>query len=123
MDRKINREKLKKLAAIVISCEEEHVPVRGNALVSGDAEEDRRHEDMILEQLEWNPWAWCSVKVTATLGSFQGSDYLGCCSYASEEDFKASGGYYDDMVDAAIEELTKELERAQKTLENVEDDS
>jgi hypothetical protein len=83
---------------------EEFVTVRGNAMASGDADFDWSVEDSILERLEeGDVWAWASVKVTATydgVDGVEGTDYLGCCSYADEEDFK-SGGYYDIMKEEA----------------------
>lgn len=88
-----------------IECLPETTPLKGNVLASGDDEEDRRAEDWVREQLEaGNEWAWCVVKVSATLGDFEGIDYLGVCSYESEQDFKDSG-YYDDMKAEALASL------------------
>jgi hypothetical protein len=91
---------------IEIILHEEEVPVRGNALVSGDAKLDRQVEDYIISRLarEVDPWAWCTVEVRATCGGVSASEYLGCCSYSNEEDFKARG-YYEDMVVQAMEQL------------------
>ena len=62
-----------------------------------------------------NVWGWCQVKVTAgyedSAGTvFSESDYLGCCSYQSEHDFKQPGGYYDDMKKVAYDSLIKDME-------------
>ena len=66
-----------------------------------------------MEQLaSGNQWAWCTVRVVATLGEFEGSDSLGCCSYASEADFKAPGGYFDDMKVEALDDLRRSIETA-----------
>ena len=52
-------------------------------------------------------WAWATVPVTVSWGPFSASDHLGCCSYVDEEDFRQLGGYFDDMVDQAIEDLNE----------------
>ena len=56
-------------------------------------------------------WGWCSVKVSVRpkVGntSIVGDNYLGACSYSSKQDFIDNSGYYEDMVDEAIEELNK----------------
>ncbi len=80
-----------------------------------DAPEDQFTED---DQIQWvrdqmemgNEWGWCSVEVRASWTdqesgrTFTGSDYLGGCSYESEEDFKV-GGYYEQMQEEAYDEL------------------
>lgn len=93
-----------------LECLPEDVPVRGNAIVSGDEDFDRETEDAILEDLEWNPWRWCIVRVTAQWNGFEGDDFLGCCSYHSEEDFK-TGGYWEDMKQCAFDDLIRTIER------------
>lgn len=100
-----------------IECLPEYTDVRGNALASGNDIEDRAEENRILESLEWNQWAWCTVKVTAYIDGveLEGADYLGCCSYASEEDFKA-GGYFEDMKHQAKEDLLNKI-KATKEVE------
>lgn len=96
-----------------IDCENEDIPVRGNAVVSGNDEEDKEIEDSIIEQLNnGNEWAWCSVKVTASFKGIEGTDYLGGCSYADEKEFK-EGGYYEDMKRQAYNELIEQLESFQ----------
>jgi hypothetical protein len=91
----------------------EDMPVRGNAMSSGDAAFDKKVEDDILESLDsGNEWAWCTVKVTARLKGTEvaGWDFLGGCSYESEAEFKTPGGYYDDMMSEAKADLIKKLE-------------
>ena len=91
---------------IRLEAEPEWVPVAGNAIASGDDAFDRQIEDEILARLEQGDiWAWAAVTVTVSWGPFSASDHLGCCSYAAEGDFRQSGGYFDDMVDQALEEL------------------
>jgi hypothetical protein len=73
-----------------------------------DPEMDRATNLAINEQLnQGNQWAWCCVKITAYidgLEGIEGTDYLGCCSYKNEADFR-SGGYFEDMQARAKEEL------------------
>lgn len=89
----------------------EDMEVRGNAQASGDDTLDKEAEDAILSDLEaGNLWAWCHVEVRAEYGPFKGSDYLGGCSYKSEADFKADGGYYQVMKRAALAALNAEIE-------------
>lgn len=93
-----------------IRCEEEGIPVRGNAMGSGNDEDDRRVEEAIIDELEsGNPWAWCCIGVIAEWNGFKAHDYLGCCSYENEEDFKESG-YYVDMKVEALKKLNDDLE-------------
>jgi transposase-like protein len=89
----------------------EHDTIRGNAIFSGDADIDKKVEDSIAEALEYNEWAWCCAKVTASALEEECSTYLGHCSYRSEEDFIKSG-YYEDMVAEATEELIETLANA-----------
>ncbi|MHC4121721.1 MAG: hypothetical protein ACYSWO_29975, partial [Planctomycetota bacterium] len=88
--------------------------VRGNAMCSGDDDFDREVEDTIIDRLDGGDvWAWATVRVVARydgIDDIEGDDYLGCCNYADEADFKA-GGYCDDMCDVAKEALIAELER------------
>lgn len=94
--------------------EPEHAEVCGNVCVSGDADCDRHVEGVIFERLaEDNGWAWCIIRVTATYDDVDcvvGTNRLGKCSYADEEEFRAPGGYFDDMKTAAREDLYTQLE-------------
>lgn len=117
----IDINKLKRLADITIECEPEHVPIGGNASAI-DEETDRENEAAIREQLRaGNAWAWCTVVVRAEYLGIEGTDVLGCCSYASEADFK-QGGYYDDMVRHALNELAEKLALAAEALPRLEKD-
>jgi len=83
----------------------EYVPVRGNAMASGDDEFDTEVEDDILSQLDdGNEWAWATVKVTGSYFGMESHQFLGCCSYRSEADFK-SCGYYTDMQSEVLADL------------------
>ena len=95
-----------------VECLPEDMSVRGNAIASGDDDHDRMVEDKIIEELEWNEWAWCTVRVVARWEGFEGNDYLGGCSYKSEEDFCTPDGYYPDMKARALEALNEEVARS-----------
>lgn len=100
---------------VTLVAEQDDAPVRGNAAASGDDAYDKEVEDAILARLDrGDVWAWASVKVSARLGGCEGVDYLGCCSYDSEADFRRPGDYFDDMVVRAKDELAKELHDAQE---------
>jgi hypothetical protein len=91
-----------------VTCHEEHIPIKGNYIVSGD-DYDREQEQLLLKELEYNEWAWCCIKVTAEYKGLKECDYLGGCSYDSEEDFK-NCGYYEDMKATAYSRLIERLE-------------
>ena len=94
-----------------ISLLPEYEDIRGH-MATGDDEFDRECENRIITDLEsGNDWAWCVVKVTAQYNGIRGvtgTDYLGCCSYADEKDFRECG-YYADMCDNACRELYEKL--------------
>ena len=108
------RELTKKDVTFHVVCEPEDMPVRGNAMASGDDALDREVEDEILARLgAGDVWAWCSVRVEAVfvVGTvpYKGEACLGGCSYESEEDFTAPGGYYDDLCNEALADLNRVL--------------
>jgi hypothetical protein len=101
--------------AVVVLCEpEEDMPVRGNAMASGDDAVDAAAEKAIIADLAaGNEWAWCTVRVqvswTAPSGRvYHANDYLGGCSYKDEADFRADS-YYADMVARALDMLNTDL--------------
>lgn len=87
----------------------------GNVCASGDREVDRLAEKWVERQVlfEGNEWAWCIVCITAEIEGFEGTAYLGGCSYESEADFKA-GGYYEDLCDEAFEDLCRTVEEVRE---------
>lgn len=88
----------------------EDIPVRGNAVCSGDEDFDQQVESEILERLEQDDvWAWATVCVTAEWEGLKEVECLGCCCYADEEEFRQEGGYFDDMVEEAITNLNTRL--------------
>ena len=57
-------------------------------------------------------WGWCAVTVTVKLvvGDHvidEETNYLGNCSYESVSDFIMNSGYYKQMCQEALKELTK----------------
>jgi hypothetical protein len=70
---------------------------------------DTAAESWIEQQIAaGNPWAWCTAKVTAEWCGVRGYNYLGCCSYASEADFRA-GPYFEGMKTDALADLLANL--------------
>lgn len=104
--------------------EQDDMPVRGNAMASGNDAEDREYEDEIIARLnDGDVWAWAQVTVKASIEidghEFTGEDYLGGCSYDDVTDFMEHGVYWDDMKAAAREELLKKLYSAVKAYETL----
>ena len=62
------------------------------------------------------PWGWCCVRVTVSCGELEASEYLHCCSYGSEEDFRRRP-HYTDMVAKATEQLKSRVSDLMKELE------
>jgi hypothetical protein len=95
--------------AFTIECLEEDTPVKGS-FASGEDELDRGLEASILERLQrGDTWAWCVVKVTAEYRGFEGTDYLGGCSYESEANFITSNDYYQSMRAEAFDRLCESM--------------
>ena len=93
-----------------IDAEQDDTPVRGNAIDSGDADYDKTIEDAILARLNAGDiWAWAQVRVTCKWHGITGEDYLGCCNYDDEHDFREPGGYFDDMKFAAYQDMVSSL--------------
>lgn len=93
-----------------IECLPEEQPIKGNAISTGDEDEDQRVENAIFQQLDnGNEWAWCCVKVTASYRGLTAEDYLGCCSYADKKDFEKDM-YFKDMKQTTYKELIKQIE-------------
>ena len=108
-------------ATIRVLAEPDFVPVEGNACVSGDRAFDREVEQRILAHLErGDVWAWAAVTIIVTWTPFEARTHLSCCSYADEDDFKQSGGYFDDMVEEALEELNRSVYEAYQRIKERE---
>lgn len=96
----MNRELTADDVEFIIENEPEDTPIEGNASAI-DEKTDRKVAKSIRDQLRrGNTWAWCRVKVSACWNGFAGSDYLGCCSYRSEKDFKTHGPLHDMRAEA-----------------------
>jgi hypothetical protein len=65
----------------------------------------KKQIDNLLGRARSNKWEWCDVEVRAEWHSLAASDYLGCCSYKNQKEFCQPGGYYDDMVQAVLDDL------------------
>lgn len=95
--------------------EQDDLPVRGNAISSGDDEFDRKTEQEIIDRADsGDVWAWAQVSIRASWAGFRGDDYLGGCSYKNEAAFTSTeeGGYFHDMVKSSIEDLIKNITAA-----------
>ena len=88
-----------------IEATQDDLRIEGNA---GSEESEK----WINEQLDaGNVWAWASVHITGRFEGLEADDYLGACSYESEEAFKQAGGYYDDMRQQIVDDLNAQLEK------------
>lgn len=95
--------------------------IEGNILDSGDKVQDFEAEQEIKKQLDaGNVWAWCSVEVIASIDGIPvtGRDYLGHCSYKSEDDFRACE-YFGDMKHEAKGELLGMIQDFENKLEEL----
>jgi hypothetical protein len=103
--------------AIAVGTEPEDLSIRGNYIVSGDADYDRKCEDDIISQLDsGNEWAWCRIRVDVTPKSLNYVDIItgyslwGGCSYENREEFIKSDTY-NEMVMQALDDLNFKAER------------
>lgn len=88
---------------IVVTAFPEDIPVKGNFMCSGDKALDQQLEAEIFKRLkEDDLWAWATVCVTGSWEGLNIHQYLGCCSYESEEDFRNNSGHFDEMVDDVV---------------------
>lgn len=102
--------RLRGQADIIVECLPEDIQIEGNASAI-DPETDADNEKWIRDELDsGNEWAWCTVKVTLKWKAWEGTDYLGACSYRSMHEFKSQDGYFPDMVSRAFDELVVAIE-------------
>lgn len=98
---------------IKITVRQSDIPVRGNAIVSGDDEYDRNVENQIISDLEWNVWAWCDITVSLELKIaghvFKGEDIATGCQYKDEQDFIKSA-LYSEMVAVSFNDAIRAIE-------------
>lgn len=97
-----------------LKIEDEDIPVRGNAMASGDDAADKAAEDEILERLErGDVIAWCCIVVKARIvgarHAYEGVATLGCCSYLDEHALRRDAFEYYNLKAEALEDLVKGL--------------
>lgn len=101
---------LRKRATITLTAEPEDIPIRGNVLCSGDDEIDRQAENDVQQDLDsGNECAWCCMHVKVSYLGLEANEYLGACSCKSLEDFKCHSGYYEEMIQSALEQLADHI--------------
>lgn len=108
-------------STVTIETFEDDIPVRGNAVASGDAKLDKKIEDEILDRLsKGDIWAWARVSITMKhkATGLYAVEHLGACSYEDEEGFK-TGGYFEDMKQTAAQEIANKLVRAWAYVDSV----
>lgn len=97
--------------SIHVQCDD--TPIAGNALASGCDETDKKYENELIDRLaRGDVWGWALVRVTAHYPDtyITGVDYLGHCTYANEAEFRGiKGGYFDDMKEQALANLSTNL--------------
>lgn len=95
-----------------ILVERDSTPVVGNCSASGDEEFDKRMEAEILARIKnKDVWAWACVTVVASYRDYEGREFLGCCCYLNQQDFKQCD-YYEQMKSAALFDLLSKLKPA-----------
>jgi hypothetical protein len=99
--------------------EPEEIPVRGNALASGDAVLDRETEDKIIARLDrGDVIAWCCavvmVRVEVGGDTFTGTATLGCCSYETDAELRRDCMEHYDLKSEALADLHIKLDGAIK---------
>jgi hypothetical protein len=98
-------------ATITLTVQQEDALIVDNAMDSGYPDIDRDCVQDIIERLnQGDVWAWAFVTVTVTWHTFSGINYLGCCTYKDEDDFKTSDSdYYEDMVSEALDNMNNSM--------------
>lgn len=92
---------------------------------SGDDEIDKLDVINTLDDLNrGNEWAWCTAVVTATWesksGTFTGTAALGCCNYASEEQFRSDAATMASMEAQALSDLNRTVAKMADALRELE---
>lgn len=93
------------------------IPIKGNAIASGDDEYDRNVENQIISDLECNVWAWCDITVSLELKIaghvFKGKDIVAGCQYKDEHDFIKSG-LFSEMVAVSFNDALMAIDEWQR---------
>ncbi len=103
------KELTKNMVTFKIETEPEHTPIQEALSFNQTGADHSRYIKKVLKDDGFNPWLWCSVKVTAQFKNLSGTAYLGQCAYKNEADF-IKGGYYEQMQDEAFNELKTQVE-------------
>lgn len=112
--------RLRDVAEVRVECHEEGIDPLGNACACGEPDCHEAHIQPILDALDrGDTWAWCSVRVVAAYGGFEGDAWLGGCSYRDEADFRTPGGYFDDLRNEAIEALAGTIEESRAATDSL----
>jgi len=94
---------------VEVFAEDEDLPIRGS-FSCGDSEKDEETAREIETRLNRGDiWAWCSVRVKVSYKTYSAKSYLGACSYKNANDFIENSGYYESLVDEALDELNAEI--------------
>jgi hypothetical protein len=80
-----------------------------------DVETQKEVVDSIIQDSQWNEWAWCCVCVKASFGGIEAKTYLGACSYESRKQFEQSGDY-EYMKQEVLNELNNKARNLIQTL-------
>ena len=96
--------------SVKLEVHQSDIPVKGNAMASGDDKYDRKVENQILKRLnDGDVSAWFDCVVTVAIEwedgtkeyEYEAFDSLGGCSYTSVKEFIDPDGYYGDMLETA----------------------
>lgn len=112
--------KLRKLTSsdviFALECLPEDTPIEGNVIATGnDAADHAAEQETRAELNAGNGWAWCCAKVTCSWKSFSAVEYLGCCSYDSENAFRTDP-YFEQMCAEALDALNAQLREIAENL-------
>ena len=87
-----------------------------------DPSELEAHEDFVtdVERMvdKFGDWGWCIVKVTASWENFEGTAYLGGCSYEGLADFEKCG-CYTDLLQESVDELNNNIAKQYDTIKKL----
>lgn len=77
-----------------------------------DVFEDKDQAAEITKAAEYSKAAWfCAAVSVQWIGITSDTEYLGCCNYESEEEFKNPlDGYYTDMCERALDSLNAKVQ-------------
>ena len=92
-----------------VKVEQCQMPVRGNAMCSGDATVDKQAEDSIIARLHsGDELAWCDVTVYARWDGHTGFAHLGACNL--DETYTVEQVVQDyDLRSEALDDLNKNV--------------